>query len=215
MTLTAALRMPAVSQVSSIAAGGCAIAAIRAGRPGKPFRPENRHGYARACDGGGVNPRDAERDRGVVDEQSGFEIVRAVENQRKAGEKLARILGREIRDDAFDSRDRIDGAKPAFGGDGFRQIFAARRTLRRVFGAGRLDGSTKSRSIKRNAPMPARTEKQLATAVPMAPQPTRTAEDSAIVPVRTRRFRRIESGGNNVLFGSGPSVICGSNYSSS
>src|SRR5215469_14695921 len=62
---------------------------------GKTRRLAGTDGHCDAVTGHGrgVDPRRAGFDREIVDEQAGFEIVRAVEDQRKLAEEFGDVLG--------------------------------------------------------------------------------------------------------------------------
>jgi len=53
---------------------------------------------------GGIDPRNAEGNGGVVEQQARFEVVGAVQQQRESGEKLESIFGGEIRTRASSRR---------------------------------------------------------------------------------------------------------------
>ena len=62
----------------------------------------NRHGDAGAADRRGVNPGNAERNGRVVHQESRFEVVGSVENDRKAREEIGGVLWSEIGNNSFD-----------------------------------------------------------------------------------------------------------------
>jgi hypothetical protein len=74
--------------------------------------------------GRGVNPGAGKLDGQVVDEQTGFKVVGAVEDKVKAREKFLHVAGMEVGHDTLDGNGRIDGVEFAFGGDGFREGIA-------------------------------------------------------------------------------------------
>lgn len=82
---------------------------------------ENGESEAVTCYGGGVDPRNAGADGEVIDEEPGFKIVRAVENQRKAGEQFRHVSRSQVGDHAFDLNIGIDGTEISLGGNSFRQ----------------------------------------------------------------------------------------------
>jgi len=55
----------------------------------------------------------------IVDEKTRLEIVGAIENEIEAGEQVRGVARTEVGDDAFHGNTGIDGAEPAFGGNGF------------------------------------------------------------------------------------------------
>lgn len=77
------------------------------------------HGDAVTCDSGGVNPGAGGLDGVVVDEEAGFEIISAVEDEVEACEEILGVARAEVGDDTFDNDGGIDGAEFAFGGNGF------------------------------------------------------------------------------------------------
>ena len=83
------------------------------------FARTNRHGDAVAANGGGVNPRNAERDGGIVQEQARLEIIGSVEDEGKSAEEFESIIGRQVSDDPFHSHARVDRAQVALGGNRF------------------------------------------------------------------------------------------------
>jgi len=78
----------------------------------------NSHGQPITGDGSGVDPRPAGFDGNIVDQETSFEIVSAVQEQIDAIEKCFRVAGAEIGHDPFDGHGRIDGAKLTLRGDG-------------------------------------------------------------------------------------------------
>ena len=82
-------------------------------------------GDAVAGNGCGINPGTIVFNRVVVEQETRFEIVGAVEKKVEAGEKLLGVLRGEIGDDAFDGDGGIDGAKLLLGGDCFGQGLAS------------------------------------------------------------------------------------------
>jgi hypothetical protein len=85
---------------------------------------KNRHSEAVSGDGGGVNPRAAGLDGEIVDEEAGFEIVGAVENDVEALQQIGGVLRIEIGDETFDGNGGIDGFELALGGNGFGEGIA-------------------------------------------------------------------------------------------
>ena len=75
------------------------------------------HREAVAGDGGGINPGLVILDGKVVDEETCFEIVGAIEDEIEAGEQVGGVARREVSDDAFHGDTGIDGAELALGGD--------------------------------------------------------------------------------------------------
>ena len=94
-------------------------AAFEQARKAGRFARPNRHRDAVTPDGSRINPRDAQRDRRIVQKQARLEIVRTVENDGKAGKKVGGVFRREVGHDAFDFGAGIDSAQAALGGDGF------------------------------------------------------------------------------------------------
>ena len=92
---------------------------------GEACRVAGTHGerHAVARNHGGINPRDIQVDRSVVQQKSRFKVVGAVENERKTMQQFFRVFRSEVGDDSFDGDAGIDGAQAAFGCDGFRQRF--------------------------------------------------------------------------------------------
>lgn len=80
---------------------------------------ENSHGEAVSGDSGAVNPWAVGLDGEIVDQETGFEIVGAVENDVEALEQFGGVFRIEIGDDSLDGNGGIDGFELAFGGDGF------------------------------------------------------------------------------------------------
>ncbi len=77
-----------------------------------------------AANGCGINPGAIVLNRVVVEEETRFEIVGAVEKEVETGEKLLGILRDEVGDDAFNGNGGINGAKFLLGGDCFGQGLA-------------------------------------------------------------------------------------------
>ena len=77
-----------------------------------------------AADAAAVHPRLAKLHRGVVNEITNLEIVRAVEDQRKPAEEFLRIFRTEVGDNSFHCYAGIDGAQAALGRHGFGKRFA-------------------------------------------------------------------------------------------
>lgn len=75
------------------------------------------HREAVAGDGGGVNPGLVILDGKVVDQETRFEIVGAIEDEIEAGKQVGGVARREVSDDAFHGDTGIDGAELALGGD--------------------------------------------------------------------------------------------------
>ena len=65
------------------------------------FARPDRHRDAVAADSRGIDPGNAERDRGVVHEQARLEIVGSIEDERKSAEQIESIVGRQVSDDPF------------------------------------------------------------------------------------------------------------------
>ncbi len=88
------------------------------------FPGANDHGDAIAADRRGVNPGQAEFHCEIVEQEAGFEIIGAIEQEWEAGEQLGGILGVKVRDDALHADAGIDGAQAALSGHGFGEGIA-------------------------------------------------------------------------------------------
>ena len=77
------------------------------------------HGYAIAGNGGSVNPGRDGLNSEVVDEETGLEVVGAIDDEIKAREQLGGIARVQVPHEAFDVDTAIDGAQFALGGNGF------------------------------------------------------------------------------------------------
>src|SRR5258705_9712187 len=89
----------------------------KTGKTGRRGRT-NGHGQAVTGDTGGVDPGPAGFHGNIVDQETSFEIVGAIEEQIDSTEKCFRIARAEIGDDPFDGHGRIDRAQLALRGDG-------------------------------------------------------------------------------------------------
>ena len=81
-------------------------------------------GDAVAGNGCGINPRVIVFNRVVVEEETRFEVVGAIEKEVEAGEEFVGVLRGEVGDDTFDGNGGINGAKLLLGGDCFGQRLA-------------------------------------------------------------------------------------------
>ena len=79
----------------------------------------NGHSQTITGHGRGINPGSGRIDREIVDQEASFEIISAIEDQRKVRKKFSRILGVKVSDDSFHLDIRIDGAEPALRCGGF------------------------------------------------------------------------------------------------
>ncbi len=113
--LTAVLRMPAVSQVSTGPEGGLgkmqARQAVSAG--------QDVHGGGVGADGGGVDPGEALLDGVVVDEVAGLEVVGGVEDELGAGQQRVDVVRDEVGDVGVDLDIGVEAGDLAAGGLGF------------------------------------------------------------------------------------------------
>lgn len=73
--------------------------------------------------GGGINPGSGGFDGKVIEEEPGFEIVGAIEDQRKTGKQFGSIAGSQVRDDTLDLNVGINSAKDPLGSDGLGENF--------------------------------------------------------------------------------------------
>ena len=193
--MTAVERMPAVSQVSTgptgrrlrKEAGEAGGGVVRCERTMKSFRwlrsgvpGQDVHGGGVGADGCGVDPWLALLDGVVVEEVTRLKVVGAVEDQTSipfAGfENVFDVGGDEIGDVGVDGDDlRVEEGDVTPGGFSFgERLRRASAPRRRGIWRCRLEGSTKSRSMRVRVPTPARA-RSAAVAAPVAPQPMMAA----------------------------------------
>ena len=146
--LTAVERMPAVSQVSTLPAGGLGKMQARQAVGATVARFEVRgswdcgedvHGGGVGADGGGVDPGDGLLDGEVVDEVAGLEVVGGVEDEvagARGREQLGDVGGDEVGDVGVDGDAGVEAGDVAARGLGFGQGCRGRRPRRRGPGAG-------------------------------------------------------------------------------
>ena len=84
---------------------------------------ENRHGEAIAGDGGGVDPGACGDHGKIINEESRFKIVGAIEEKIERTKEFAHIGRAEVGDDPFHSDAGIDGAQLLLRGNRFGQGF--------------------------------------------------------------------------------------------
>ncbi len=82
---------------------------------------ENGHAKAVTGNGSRVDPGSVGFDSEIVDEEAGFEIVRAIEDERKVGKQLRDVAWSQISDYAFDLDIGINEAQASLGSNGLRQ----------------------------------------------------------------------------------------------
>ena len=84
---------------------------------------KNRHGEAIAGDGGGIDPGACGVHGKIIDEESRFKIVGAIEENIERTKEFAHVARAEVGDDPFHSDTGIDGAQLLLRGKRFGQGF--------------------------------------------------------------------------------------------
>ena len=80
---------------------------------------KNGHGEAIAGDGGGVDPGLRGSDGEIVDEETRFEVVSAVEDEVETAQEFRDVPRVDVGDQTFDGDGGVDAAQLALGGYGF------------------------------------------------------------------------------------------------
>jgi len=76
------------------------------------------------ADASGVDPGEVSFEGEIVDEETGFEVVSAVEEEVDVLGELQDVFGRDVGDDGFEAAGRIDACEFVCGGDGFGELGA-------------------------------------------------------------------------------------------
>src|ERR1700746_1677244 len=101
--------------VASFFEAGCIRGFHEAGET-RRLAGNNGHGDAVARNRRGIDPRGVGLDREIINQETGLEVIGAVENQGKAGKQFDSVPGAEVGNQALDLNIGINGVQLALSG---------------------------------------------------------------------------------------------------